>query len=46
MHKDYGTGAEAAVVQIEIDPNGRILLRHVVSEIGCGATTSQMLIPA
>lgn len=46
VHKDYGTGAEAALVQLEVAPTGRIHLRHVVSEIGCGATTSQMLIPA
>ena len=46
VHKDYGTGAEAAIVQIEVDAEGRILMRHVVSEIGCGSTTAQMLIPA
>ena len=46
VHKDYGTGAEAALAQIEIAPNGRIFLRHVVCEIGCGSTTAQMLIPA
>ncbi|MFL9824093.1 xanthine dehydrogenase family protein molybdopterin-binding subunit [Rhodoplanes sp. SY1] len=46
VHKDYGTGAEAAIAQIEIDAGGRILLRHVVSEIGCGATTAQMVVPA
>ncbi|ETX30359.1 xanthine dehydrogenase family protein molybdopterin-binding subunit [Roseivivax isoporae] len=46
VHKDYGTGAEAALVQMEVAPDGRIRMRHVVSEIGCGATTAQMLIPA
>ncbi|MCT8266274.1 molybdopterin-dependent oxidoreductase [Afifella sp. JA880] len=46
VHKDYGTGAEAALCQIEVDPRGKIRLRHIVSEIGCGSTTSQMLVPA
>lgn len=46
VHKDYGTGAEAAIAQVEIDPQGRILLRHVVSEIGNGSTSSQMLVVA
>jgi len=46
VHKDYGTGAEAAMVQIEISPTGKLHMRHVTSEIGCGSTTAQMLIPA
>jgi CO/xanthine dehydrogenase Mo-binding subunit len=44
VHKDYGTGAEAAIVQVELDRDGRILLRHVCNEIGCGSTASQMLV--
>jgi len=44
VHKDYGTGAEAALVQLEVTPEGRLRMRHVASEIGCGATTSQMLV--
>lgn len=44
VQKNYGTGAEAALVQVEVSPAGRIRMRHVTSEIGCGATTSQMLI--
>lgn len=46
VHKDYGTGAEAAMVQIEISPQGKPHMRHVTSEIGCGSTTAQLLIPA
>ncbi len=46
VHKDYGTGAEAAMVQIEFSPKGKLHMRHVTSEIGCGSTTAQMLIPA
>lgn len=44
VQKDYGTGAEAALVQLEISPEGHLHMRHVASEIGCGATTSQMLV--
>ncbi|MCF3595068.1 molybdopterin-dependent oxidoreductase [Rhodobacteraceae bacterium LMO-12] len=43
VQKDYGTGAEAALVQLEITPEGELHMRHVASEIGCGSTTSQML---
>lgn len=43
VQKDYGTGAEAALVQLELSPDGHLHMRHVASEIGCGATTSQML---
>ncbi|WP_226781669.1 xanthine dehydrogenase family protein molybdopterin-binding subunit [Oceaniglobus trochenteri] len=43
VQKDYGTGAEAALVQLEITPDGRLHMKHVASEIGCGSTTSQML---
>ncbi len=43
VQKDYGTGAEAALVQLEITPDGELHMRHVASEIGCGSTTSQML---
>ena len=42
--KNYGTGAEAALVQLEVSEAGRIRMRHVTSEIGCGVTTSQMLV--
>ncbi|MFX0546573.1 xanthine dehydrogenase family protein molybdopterin-binding subunit [Roseovarius sp. S1116L3] len=44
VQKDYGTGAEAALVQLELSPDGHLHMRHVASEIGCGATTSQMLV--
>lgn len=46
VQKNYGTGAEAALVQVEVSETGRIRMRHVTSEIGCGATTSQMLVVA
>ncbi|WP_342149660.1 xanthine dehydrogenase family protein molybdopterin-binding subunit [Methylorubrum sp. SB2] len=41
VHKDYGTGAEAALASLEIDPQGRLTLRHVAHEMGPGVTTSQ-----
>ncbi len=41
VHKDYGTGAEAAVCSLELDPQGRLRLRHVAHEMGPGVTTSQ-----
>lgn len=44
VQKDYGTGAEAALVRLELSPEGHLHMRHVASEIGCGATTSQMLL--
>ncbi|SNT75793.1 xanthine dehydrogenase family protein molybdopterin-binding subunit [Paracoccus seriniphilus] len=44
VQKDFGTGAEAAVVQLEVTPEGRLKMRHVAAEIGAGATTSQMLV--
>ncbi|WP_099828013.1 xanthine dehydrogenase family protein molybdopterin-binding subunit [Oceaniglobus indicus] len=43
VQKDYGTGAEAALVRLEVTPEGELHMRHVASEIGCGSTTSQML---
>ncbi|MDF1776668.1 MAG: molybdopterin-dependent oxidoreductase [Rhizobiaceae bacterium] len=44
VQKDFGTGAEAAVVQLEITRQGRLKMRHVAAEIGAGATTAQMLV--
>ncbi|GLS79840.1 xanthine dehydrogenase family protein molybdopterin-binding subunit [Paracoccus marinus] len=44
VQKDFGTGAEAAIVQIEITPQGRLQMRHVSAEIGCGSTTAQLLV--
>ncbi|WP_449409408.1 xanthine dehydrogenase family protein molybdopterin-binding subunit [Methylobacterium komagatae] len=41
VHKDYGTGAEAAVASLELDARGRLRLRHVAHEMGPGVTTSQ-----
>jgi CO/xanthine dehydrogenase Mo-binding subunit len=43
VHKDYGTGAESALVAIEFDAIGQIKLSHVAHEIGTGATTSQAI---
>ncbi len=42
VQKNYGTGAEAALVQIEIDARGRVHMKHVAVEIGTGCTTSMM----
>lgn len=46
VHKDYGTGAEAAVASLELDPRGRLSLRHVAHEMGPGVTTSQAVMVA
>jgi len=46
VHKDYGTGAEAALCALEFDANGRLKLSHVAHEIGTGATTSQAVMAA
>lgn len=43
VQKDYGTGAEAALVSIAFDPKGRISLQHVAHEMGPGVTTSQAI---
>ncbi|MDH6232171.1 CO/xanthine dehydrogenase Mo-binding subunit [Mesorhizobium soli] len=43
VHKDYGTGAEAALATVEFDAKGRIRLAHVAHEIGTGTTTSQAI---
>ena len=44
VQKSFGTAAEAAIVQIEVTPQGRLNMRHVTSEIGAGSTTAQMLV--
>jgi CO/xanthine dehydrogenase Mo-binding subunit len=46
VHKDYGTGAEAALAAIEFDANGRVKLAHVAHELGTGTTTSQVIMVA
>ncbi|WP_454818258.1 xanthine dehydrogenase family protein molybdopterin-binding subunit [Labrys neptuniae] len=46
VHKDYGTGAEAAFAAIEFDAKGRLRLVHVAHEIGTGVTTSQAIMVA
>ncbi|MCV9938786.1 molybdopterin-dependent oxidoreductase [Boseaceae bacterium BT-24-1] len=46
VHKDYGTGAEAALCALEFDASGRLQLSHIAHEIGTGATTSQAVMAA
>ena len=43
VQKDFGTGAEAAICQLELTPEGRIHMRHMATEIGTGSTTAQLL---
>lgn len=43
VQKDFGTGAEAAIAELEITPEGRIKMRHIANEIGTGSTTAQMV---
>jgi CO/xanthine dehydrogenase Mo-binding subunit len=46
VHKDFGTGAEAAFAQVEVDAKGKVRLRHVGVELGTGMATSQSLLCA
>ena len=46
VHKDYGTGAEAALATIEFDAKGYVKLSHVAHEMGPGVTTSQAIMVA
>ena len=41
VQKDFGTGAEAAFVEVSLTADGRIGLRHFAVEIGTGMSTSQ-----
>jgi CO/xanthine dehydrogenase Mo-binding subunit len=41
VQKDFGTGAEAAFVEVSFDGAGRITLRHFAVEMGTGMATSQ-----
>ncbi|HJR74566.1 MAG TPA: molybdopterin cofactor-binding domain-containing protein [Luteimonas sp.] len=41
VQKDFGTGAEAAFVEVAVSKEGRILLRHCSIEMGTGMATSQ-----
>ncbi|MCL1635301.1 molybdopterin-dependent oxidoreductase [Luteimonas sp. SX5] len=41
VQKDFGTGAEAAFVEVAVSKEGRILLRHGAIEMGTGTATSQ-----
>lgn len=43
VQKDFGTGAEASIAQLEITPEGRIRMRHIATEIGTGSTTAQLV---
>lgn len=40
VHKDYGSGAEAAIATLELLPSGQLTLRQGGSEMGTGMTTS------
>jgi len=44
VQKNYGGGADGSTATIEFDPQGKLTLRHMVHEIGTGATTSQAVI--
>ena len=46
VQKNYGSGAEAAVVTLELDRDGRLTMRHAAHEMGPGVTTSQAVIVA
>jgi CO/xanthine dehydrogenase Mo-binding subunit len=46
VHKDFGTGAEAAFAQVEVSKDGKIRLRHIAVEIGTGMTSSQSVLCA
>jgi CO/xanthine dehydrogenase Mo-binding subunit len=41
VQKDFGTGAEAAFVEVALAKEGSVLLRHVAIEMGTGMSTSQ-----
>ncbi|HEY5805623.1 MAG TPA: molybdopterin cofactor-binding domain-containing protein [Lysobacter sp.] len=41
VQKDFGTGAEAAFVEVSLSPDGRLLLRHIGVDMGTGMATSQ-----
>jgi CO/xanthine dehydrogenase Mo-binding subunit len=41
VQKDFGTGAEAAFVEVSLAPDGRLLLRHIGVDMGTGMATSQ-----
>jgi CO/xanthine dehydrogenase Mo-binding subunit len=40
VHKDYGSGAEAATATLELLPSGQLTLRQGGNEMGTGMTTS------
>ena len=43
VQKDFGTGAEASIAELQITPEGRVKMRHIANEIGTGSTTAQMV---
>ena len=43
VQKDFGTGAEASIAELQITPEGRIKMRHIANEIGTGSTTAQLI---
>jgi len=46
VQKDYGTGADAAVTTLSLDPSGRLHMRQHGSDMGTGMTTSQAVMVA
>ncbi|MER8425446.1 molybdopterin cofactor-binding domain-containing protein [Mesorhizobium sp. M1403] len=46
VQKDYGTGADAAVTTLSLDPSGRLAMRQNGNDIGTGLTTSQAVMVA
>lgn len=46
VQKDFGSGAEAAVVTLALAPDGRLAMRHNGSDMGTGMTTSQAVLVA
>ena len=43
VQKDFGTGAESSFAKVEIDHDGKVMLRHSGTEIGTGMSTSQAI---
>ena len=39
----YGSSGVPTALQLEFDPDGRLIMRHCIQEIGTGATTAQQV---
>lgn len=46
VQKDFGTGAEAAIVSLGFDAAGRLSMRHCGNDMGTGMTTSHAVMVA